>query len=145
MTNPPPNQAYGPNISRLADLMAHSSRYSCHGVGRLAADAHVSSSAISRVIAGKRYPTYNMVMRIVSALEREFGIAIDPRDVVAENGAFPTPFVCDLVGCRGCMPEAATDEFHHVKHKYLDVRPGEWVTSRYPHGYEPNKEASHAD
>lgn len=140
MTHPPP-QAFGPTVNRLGDVAAHTTRYAFKGVARLARDAGVSPSAVSRLLNGKMNPSFAMVARLTGALERELGYRIDPRDLVAENGAFPTRHVCDLVvGCRGCLPECATDEFGDLKRAFYGVEPGRWVTSRHPHGIETDQE-----
>lgn len=134
---PPPTQAFGPGVNRIGDVMSHLTKYGFKSVGRLAADAGVSPSAVSRLINGKMNPSFLMVARITDALERQLGYRIDPRELVAEWGRFPTRFTCDLIdGCRGCIPEAATDEHGDTKRAFEGVRPGKWVTSRYPNGYE---------
>lgn len=120
--------------------MAHTTKYSFWGVSRLAADAGVSSSAVSRLINGMMNPSFAMVARITAALEREFGYRIDPRDLVAENGLFLTRFACDLAACSGCLPERAIDEFGDLKPTFAGVRKGQWVTSKFPKGFEPRKE-----
>lgn len=130
-----PKQAFGPTINRIADLMAHIDRYSFKGVARLARDAGVSASSVSRLINGKMNPSFAMTARITEALERELGLALDPREVFAENGAFPTRHVCRLVGCRGCLPECASDEHGEILPAFKGVRPGQWVSSQWPRGY----------
>lgn len=139
MKHPPPTQAFGPVINRVADLMIHTTRYAFHGVSRLAADANVSPSSVSRLINGKMNPSFAMVARITTALEQTLGYRIDPRDLVAELGRFLTPHTCDLAGCRGCLPENATDEFGDLKPAFDGVKPGRWVTSRHPKGYIESK------
>lgn len=119
--------------------MAHSTQFSFWGVSRLADVAGVSPAAVSRVIHGKINPSFIMVARITKALEDELGFRIDPRDLIAECGEFLTRFTCDLVGCRGCLPEAATDEFGDLKHAYEGVVSGQWVTSRHPKGFTPEE------
>jgi transcriptional regulator with XRE-family HTH domain len=121
--------------------MAHTKRYAFKGVPRLAKDAGIHRTTLSRVMHGKINPSMRVVSRIATALEKEVGKKIDPREIYAENGDFPTRYTCDLVGCRGCFPDAATDEFGDIKSAYRDVRLGQWVTSRYPNGFEPGKEA----
>jgi transcriptional regulator with XRE-family HTH domain len=145
MNHPPTPQAFGPAINRIADVMAHSTQFSFWGVSRLAEMAGVSSAAVSRIINGKINPSFLMVARLAKALEDDFGIPIDPRELVAENGAFPTRFTCDLVRCSGCLPAAATDEFGDLKRAYHGVVPGQWVTSRYPNGFAPEKGSRHAN
>ncbi len=137
-----PTQAFGPVINRCSDLMIHTTRYAFHGVSRLAADARVSPSSVSRLINGKMNPSFAMVARITAALEAELGRRIDPRDLVAELGRFLTTHACDLAGCQGCLPENATDEFGDLKPAFHGVKPGQWVTSRHPRGFQaPRKEA----
>ncbi len=135
MKNTPPKQAFGPTINRIADVMAHTNRYAFCGVARLAADAKVSPSSISRLINGKMNPSFALVARVTTALEATVGYRIDPRELVAELGRFLTPHTCDLMGCQGCLPGNAMDEFGDIKPAFADVRPGRWVTSRYPKGY----------
>ncbi|MBS1714913.1 MAG: helix-turn-helix domain-containing protein [Armatimonadetes bacterium] len=135
MKHPPPFQAFGPVINRFTDVMAHSDRFAFRGTSKLALDAGVSISSVSRVIHGEVNPSFRMVARLTEAIERELGFRIDPRDLCAESGRFLTRFTCGLVGCRGCLPENACDEFGALKSNYADVVPGTWVTSRYPRGY----------
>jgi transcriptional regulator with XRE-family HTH domain len=136
MHNQPPPQAFGPTINRVSDLMEHTTKYSFWGVSQLAADAKVTPSAISRLINGKMNPSFAMVARVTTALERELGFRIDPRDLVAENGEFLTRYACDFAACRGCYPTRATDEFGDMKSAFAGIEKGHWVTSRYPRGFE---------
>ena len=126
-------------VIRLQDVMIHTTRYAFHGVTRLAIDAKVSPSSVSRLINGKMNPSFAMVARVTTALEKSLGYRIDPRDLVAELGKFLTPHTCDLVGCQGCLPDNATDEFGDLKPAFDGVKPGRWVTSRYPKGYIESK------
>ena len=135
MKQPTQVQAFGPVINRISDVMIHTNRYAFHGVAKLAEDAKVSPSAISRVMNGKTNPSFAMVARITAAIEDVLGYRIDPRDLVAEMGRFLTSHTCDLVHCQGCLPENALDEFGDLKPTYSGVEPGRWVTSRYPKGY----------
>lgn len=135
MSNKPPSQALGPAINRISDVMAHTPFYQFKGTGRLAADAQVDSSVISRLIHGQINPSFLLVARVTTALEERLGMRLDPRDLVAQEGRFLTRSVCDLVGCRGCLPDIALDEFGDRKTAYLGVEPGKWVSSRYPKGY----------
>ena len=139
MKHPPPTQAFGPVVNRVSDLMIHTTRYAFHGVSRLAADANVSPSSVSRLINGKMNPSFAMVARITTALEQALGYRIDPRDLVAELGKFLTPHACELANCSGCVPERAWDEYGDLKPAFHGVKPGRWVTSRYPKGFIESK------
>lgn len=136
-------QAYGPTINRIADMMAHTSRFAFQGVSRLAEDARVDRSTISRIINGSINPSFVLIARITGAFERELGFHIDPRDLVAELGGFLTRNACEVVRCGGCLPDRARDEFGDMKAAFAAVVPGTWVTSRYPNGYEPFAEVIH--
>lgn len=127
-------QVFGPTINRLADVMAHSDRFAFKGVSRLAREAGVSPSSVSRLINGRSNPSFLMVARLTEALERAYGYRIDPRDLVAEGGGFLHRFCCEVTGCSGCLPESALDEFGDTKQAFAGVQPGKWVTSRHPNG-----------
>ena len=139
MSNNPPTQALGPAINRIADVMAHTPFYQFKGTGRIAADARLDTSTVSRLVHGKINPSFILVARITAALEQRLGFKIDPRDLVSENGEFLTNYVCDLVACRGCLPENALDEFGDRKAAFINIQQGKWVTSRYPGGYKSLK------
>lgn len=132
MTKHPPSQVFGPAINRLADVMDHHDRFAFKGVTRLAHEAGVSPSSVSRFMNGKMNPSFLMVARLTEALERAYGHRIDPRDLIAENGKFLHRFCCDLVGCPGCLPDNAIDEFGDMKPAFRDVKPGQWISSRHP-------------
>lgn len=135
MYKPPHKQALGPVINRFADLMIHSERYAFKGVSRLARDARVSPSSVSRLINGKLNPSFVFVARLTAAIEKQLGFRIDPRDLIAERGAFLTQFACDLAGCQGCLPDKALTEDGDLMPAFKNVEPGRWVTSRYPKGF----------
>lgn len=139
MTNSSSPEVFGPAINRFTDVMAHSDRFAFKGVTRLAREAGVSPSSVSRLINGRMNPSFLMVSRLTGALERTLGFRIDPRDLVAENGQFLCRHVCDLMACPGCLPDIAWDEFGSLKPTYADVDPGKWVTSRHPKGLTQEK------
>lgn len=140
MKNSPPSQVFGPAINRFTDVMAHSDRFAFKGVSRLAREAGVSPSSVSRLINGKMNPSFLMVARLTMALEKTLGFRIDPRDLIAENGRFLTRFACELMNCPGCLPENAWDEFGDRKPAFDGVKPGRWITSRHPNGLAQRKE-----
>lgn len=135
----PAGRAFGAAVVRISDAMAHVDRYAFKGVSRLARDAGLSPSSVSRLINGKQNPSFLLVARLTAALERTLGRRIDPRELVAEDGAFPTSRICALMGCAGCLPENALDEFGDTKPAFAGVAPGEWVASRHPRGYDAPK------
>lgn len=88
--------------NRVAQLMAHTTRYAFKSETRLARDAGVSKSAVSRLVQGHTSPSFALVTAITRALEKALGVPLDPREVVSTDGTYPTSSVCDLVGCRRC-------------------------------------------
>jgi transcriptional regulator with XRE-family HTH domain len=106
--------------------MAHTTRYAFKGGSRLAADAGLSRSALNRLINGLTSPTFNSIYGITQALEKQLHRHLDPRELVSIDGTYPTPSVCELVGCKGCLPDEAYDENEKIKPEYSDVRPGRW-------------------
>jgi hypothetical protein len=145
MNHPTPNQAFGPLINRISDVMIHTNRYASKGVDRLSRDTGLAHSSLSRIINNEVNPSFRSIERITKALERELGRHLEMRDLMSEGGGFLTPFSCDLCGCRGCLPSAATDEFGDVKQTYSGITPGHWVTSRFPRGFTSQKEGQHGN
>jgi transcriptional regulator with XRE-family HTH domain len=139
MKHPPTFNGYGPIINRFADVMIHVKRFEFRGVQRLAIDADISPSSVSRLINNKINPSFALVARVTAAIEKELGMKIDPRDLIAENGEFLTRSVCDLTACPGCLPDNAMDEFGETKPAFANITPGTWVTSRYPKGFVTKK------
>jgi hypothetical protein len=120
------NQA--PVQNRLLAIMAHTTRYAFKGESRLAADASISKSALCRLVNGQSTPSFPLVVALTQALERHLKRAIDPREIVSINGTYPTYSVCELCGCKGCLPAEAYDEENRLKPEWKDVKPGEWAT-----------------
>jgi hypothetical protein len=93
--------------NRIRQILMHTKWYAFKGEARLAHDAGASKAGLSRIISGQTAPGFRVLCRIVAVLEKAVGRPIDPREVVSFTGTYPTPSVCDLVGCRGCLPDAA--------------------------------------
>lgn len=106
--------------------MAHTTRYAFKGLSRLAADCGVSKSTITRLAAGECRPSFELMLRVTASLERATCRAIDPRELISFDGTYPTPSVCDLVGCRGCLPDAAYDEDEQLRPGFRGIAPGSW-------------------
>ena len=112
--------------NRILAVMTHSMRYAFKGTSRLAGDAGVSKSSISRLVRGLSQPSFVLVAAITRALEKDLGQRLDPRDLVSLDDTYPTPSVCRLVGCPGCLPEEAWDQDGQLKPEYRDIKPGTW-------------------
>jgi len=116
--------------NRIKAVMVHINRYAFQGQARLAADAGVSRSAVSRFLSGQSSPSFSLVFALTAALEQQLGKRIDPRELLTFSGVYPTPCVCDLVGCRGCLPEEVYSEDGTVKPEYRSLKPGAWSTEQ---------------
>lgn len=96
--------------NRIQDFLEHSTKYAFCGQQKLAQNARISGTTISRMLTKASSPSYATIIRITEVLEKEFKTNIDPREVATINGKYPTASVCELLGCSGCTPERAWDE-----------------------------------
>ena len=122
----PASPSAHPLHNRLAAVMAHTSRYSFRGPARLAADLGVPRSTVMRLLSLQSHPAVGLALAIVARLEAEVGTRLDVRELFSFDGSYPTASVCDLVGCRGCLPEEVYDRNEVVRPEYRDLRPGRW-------------------
>ena len=130
MNDAAPRTAAGQHVhNRIAQVLMHTTRYAFKSQARLAADAHVSEAAVSRLVNGHTNPSYQVVYAVTRALEKALGRPLDPRELVSFDGSYPTPSVCELAGCPGCLPDAAYDGEERLRPEYAGVRPGEWAVS----------------
>lgn len=112
--------------NRIAAVMEHTTQYAIEGRARLARDAGVSKSAVSRLVKGECVPSSTLLMAVTQALEAALGRTLDPREIVSQDGNYPTPNVCDLCGCPGCLPDRAYDEDGSLRPQWEGVEPGQW-------------------
>jgi transcriptional regulator with XRE-family HTH domain len=117
--------------NRIAAVMEHVSFYSFQGQARLAADAGVSRSAVSRLLAGKAAPSFAVTVAVTAALEKRLGRRLDPRDLVSFDGTYLIPSACDLCGCRGCLPSAAYDAEDLLKPEFRHLVRGGSLSRQY--------------
>ena len=127
--------------NRILALMAHTTRYAFQGETRLANDAGVSKSAVSRLLTGQSSPSFALVVALTKALEKRLGHPIDPRDLISLDGSYPTASACELAGCKGCLPDKFYDEHNRLKPEYKDVKLGQWAVSIPPPLASASKEA----
>ena len=121
--------------NRLHVMLAHTSRYAFEPQARLARDVGVSRSTISRLMSGQTRPSFDLVQRITKALEKALALPLDPRELFAPDGTYPTASGCSLCGCKGCMPEEAYDRWGRIKPAFQNQKPGDWT--RFPSTSEP--------
>lgn len=134
---------HAPVSNRIRTLMIHAPRYSFQGQARLACDAGVSRSTISRLLGGRINPSFRLAQAVTAALEKSLKCPLDPREVLSPDGTYPTPSGCELAGCRGCMPEEAYDKEGRLRPEYRDLRPGDWSLSRPSQPGEIQHQPSH--
>jgi transcriptional regulator with XRE-family HTH domain len=113
--------------NRVGALMVHCARYSFRGTSRLAADAGLAKSTVSQLVRGKSHPLYSTLLAVVKCLESQLGRTLDLREVFSTDGQYPTPFVCELTGCRGCLPDSAYSKDGTRKERSLAIEPGTWT------------------
>lgn len=112
--------------NRIAAVMEHIPRYTIQGQARLAADAGVSRSAVSRLLSGQTEPSFSVALAITSALEWKLGRKLEPRELFSLDGRYPTANACVLCGCRGCLPRHAYANDDTLKPAFRDIVPGTW-------------------
>src|ERR1041385_6462058 len=105
--------------------MLHIDVYSFDGVSRLARDASISKSTVSRLLHGETSPTFYLTWTVVERLSSRLGKHLDPMEVFSITGTFPTRSVCRLCGCPGCSPDfAELGRFIFDGHE--PIRAGQW-------------------
>ena len=115
--------------NRVQTVMVHVSRYSFQGRARLAADAGVSRSTISRMINGQTSPSHALVQAVTEALAVHLKKPLVPRDLFSPDGCYSERSGCRLSGCTGCLPEAAFDLHGRRRVEWLNAHPGDWSLS----------------
>lgn len=127
MTSSPPRAArQAPYYNRLGAVMTHIYPYCFRGISRLARDCGIAKSTLSRLARGRTDPKYSTVREIVKCFESHLARRLDPSELLSEDGSYPTPYVCELVGCPGCLPDAAYDDFGNHKAQFSHVQAGRW-------------------
>lgn len=116
--------------NRVRAVMIHSWRYAFEGTARLAADVGVAPSTIRRLLRGDTNPPYRMVKKITEALSHDLDIALSPGELFSLDGSYPTPSVCVLCRCEGCLPDEAYEPDGSLRAQWRGQGPGHWC--RYP-------------
>lgn len=119
-----------PLHNRVGAIMLHVPWYTFRGQVRLARDVGVSRSTICRMLSGRSAPSYPVIAGVVEALSRRLDRPLELSEVFSPDGTFPTPSVCALCGCNGCLPAQAYDkEDDTLRPEYSHVRSGQWELS----------------
>ncbi len=120
---PPPEPTFH---NRIGDVLAHIPYYAIRGQARLARDAGVSKSAVCRLMSGQSAPSFAVAMAVTEAVGQRLGMSLDPRELISLSGRYPTPSVCNLCGCRGCLPDRAYLPDDTLRPAYRSVPSGAW-------------------
>lgn len=115
-----------PVHNRIEAVMIHVEWYWFNGVNRLAADIDVAPSTVSRLLRGQANPSFAVMWKIGQVLKKRLGKPIDLYDLVSLDGTYPTPSICNLCDCGGCVisnPHPGLDAFDpHI----VEMRLGRW-------------------
>jgi len=115
--------------NRVLSHMIHIPRYSFRGMSRLARDANVSKSALSRLLHSQGEPEYSVIYKVTEALSRVRGTPLDLREVAVSIGdSYPTPCTCSLYGCR-CLPPWAYTKTGTLRPDWIGIKPGTWTSN----------------
>jgi transcriptional regulator with XRE-family HTH domain len=112
--------------------MVHTQYYGSKGPGRLARDAGVARSTVMRFLRGESNPSVFMVLALLDAIQKQLDRDIDLRELISLDGSYPTPSVCDLMGCPGCLPPEAYTRDGTIKSAYRHMKGGEWSVTSAP-------------
>lgn len=106
----PFSPSHAPRFNRALYVLIHVPWYGFDGQQRLAADAGVAGSTISRILKGINIPRLVVQQNIADAFSRRLGLPIPAREVFSPDGTYPTLSCCQLCGCTGCFPPWAYNE-----------------------------------
>ena len=112
--------------------MVHIKCYESQGPGRLARDAGVARSTVTRFLRGESSPSIFMVLALLKAIEQQIGREIDLRELISLDGTYPTQSVCELMGCTGCLPPGAHDQDGATRPAYQGMKGGDWSVTPPP-------------
>jgi transcriptional regulator with XRE-family HTH domain len=111
---------------RIWAIMVHVKRYQSCGPSRLARDAGVARSTVTRFLSGKSTPSVYMILALLNEIEKQLGRNIDLRELISVDGKYPTASVCKLMGCTGCLPPEAHNSDCTTRPEYAHMKGGEW-------------------
>lgn len=115
--------------NRVQMVMLHTTRYAFEGQAKLAHDAGVCRSTISRLLSRQAAPSLRLAQAVTDALSRTLGLPLKTSDLFSQDGSYSQPSACALSGCRGCLPEAAYDHKGRRRPQWVNARPGDWSRS----------------
>ena len=107
-------------VTRLEEVMCHTTRYAFEGRARLAADCGLNRMSITRLLSGRHNPSFRVVDLVVRALEADLGHHLDASELISYADDFRRP-VCEVCKCSGCLPDGALGDDGLLTEPYRDV------------------------
>lgn len=120
--------------NRLEAVLSHIPWYSFKTQARLARDSRVSKAAISRLVRGECQPSLTVALQVTKAIEQRLGRPLDVWELFSLDGSYPTASVCELMGCRSCLPAVFYDAQERLKPEFRQAQAGHWSISQPYHG-----------
>lgn len=112
--------------NRFLAALCHVNRYSGRFNGLLSRDTGLSTAVLRNILSGRCEPSYGATLRIVDAISRHASVPVRMQElIVPADEEFPTPFICDLFGCK-CLPPWARDESGELRKCFEGIPPGRW-------------------
>lgn len=115
--------------NRVQMVMLRTTRYAFEGQAKLAHDAGVCRSTISRLLSRQAAPSLRLAQAVTDALSRTLGLPLKTSDPFSQDGTYSQPSACTLSGCRGCLREWAYDHKGYCRPQWANAKPGDWSLS----------------
>ncbi len=127
------NPSRAPRFNRALYVLIHVPWYGFEGQRRLADDAGVAGSTISRILRGINIPRHIVQENIADAFSMRLGLPVPSREIFSPDGTYPTLSCCQLCGCSGCFPPWAWDEdTDELLPEWENATPGLWSLGTNP-------------
>lgn len=123
---PPHQPLQGLLHHRVREVAWHIPWYGFKTQARLAHDSGISPSTVSRLLRGQELPSLLVALRLTDALSHRLGRALDVGQVFSLDGLYSRS-VCDLTGCRSCLPPTAYDRDDNFLAPAPGAPSGQWV------------------
>ncbi len=123
---PPDQPLQGLLHHRVREVAWHIPWYGFKTQARLAKDSGISPSTVSRLLRGQELPSLLVALRLTDALSHRLGRPLDVGQVFSLDGLYSRS-VCDLTGCRSCLPPTAYDRDDNFLTPAPDSPSGQWV------------------
>lgn len=113
--------------NRIAAIVSHLDDFQVRRLSRFSQDAGVSKATVSRLFRGRTCTSLFVAMRVQRLVNACLRRRLSLNELFSEDGHYPTRFVCQLVGCPGCLPETIFAGDGAIDPSWAHVRPGRWT------------------